>query len=122
MALLSAPLLAAAAIVLCAVVLVRRLSSPLASIPGPRLGLLSPWQLRYHELRGRRTEYIHQLHLKYGDVVRLSPNEVAFSSLEAMKEIYLSKGSGYDKTTFYNLFTQFGLRLACQSRPPLAAS
>ncbi|KAJ4055428.1 hypothetical protein NW756_003441 [Fusarium oxysporum] len=27
-----------------------------------------------------------------------------------MKEIYLSKGSGFDKTSFYNLFSQFGLR------------
>ncbi|KAM5522153.1 sterigmatocystin biosynthesis P450 monooxygenase STCB-like protein 5 [Fusarium oxysporum f. sp. phaseoli] len=38
-----------------------------------------------------------------------TPNEVVFSSLDAMKEIYLSKGSGFDKTSFYNLFSQFGL-------------
>ncbi|KAK7424501.1 hypothetical protein QQX98_000466 [Neonectria punicea] len=50
------------------------------------------------------------MHQTYGPAVRVAPNEVVFSSLEAMKEIYLSKGSGFDKSTFYNLFTQFGLR------------
>jgi hypothetical protein len=40
----------------------------------------------------------------------VAPNEVVFSSLGAMKEIYLSKGSGFDKTNFYDLFSQFGLK------------
>jgi hypothetical protein len=110
MAVLSTSLFAAAAALIFIGVLVVRLRSPLASLPGPRLGLVTPWQLRYHELRGKRTQYVHQMHQRYGNAVRLAPNEVVFSSLEAMKEIYLSKGSGFDKTSFYNLFSQFGLR------------
>lgn len=110
MALLSLPLLAGATLLLFVVALVRRLFSPLARLPGPKLGLLTPWQLRYHELQGKRTQYIHRMHQEYGSVVRVAPNEVVFSSLEAMKEIYLSKGSGYDKPSFYDLFSQFGLR------------
>lgn len=42
--------------------------------------------------------------------MRLGPNEVSFTSLEAMKEIYTSGGSGYDKTEFYTLFKQFDTR------------
>ncbi|KAI8677727.1 hypothetical protein NCS55_00490200 [Fusarium keratoplasticum] len=116
MALLSLPLLAGATLLLFVVALVRRLFSPLARLPGPKLGLLTPWQLRYHELQGKRTQYIHRMHQEYGNVVRVAPNEVAFSSLEAMKEIYLSKGSGYDKPSFYDLFSQFGLRTMFSTR------
>jgi hypothetical protein len=110
MALLSIPLLFGAALLLSLSVIITRLRSPLASLPGPRLSLLTPWQLRYHELRGKRTQYVHLMHQKYGNAVRVAPNEVVFSSLGAMKEIYLSKGSGFDKTNFYDLFSQFGLK------------
>lgn len=110
MAILSLAHLAGAAVLIFIGVLIVRLRSPLASLPGPRLGLLTPWQLRYHELRGKRTQYVHRMHQKYGNAVRVAPNEIVFSSLDAMKEIYLSKGSGFDKTSFYNLFSQFGLR------------
>ncbi|KAF5597141.1 benzoate 4-monooxygenase cytochrome P450 [Fusarium pseudocircinatum] len=117
MAVLSPSLFAGAAALIFIGVLIVRLRSPLASLPGPRLGLLTPWQLRYHELCGKRTQYIHQMHQKYGNAVRLAPNEVVFSSLDAMKEIYLSKGSGFDKTSFYNLFSQFGLRTMFSTLP-----
>jgi hypothetical protein len=110
MAVLSPVLLAGAAALVFIGVLIVRLRSPLASLPGPRLGLLTPWYLRYYELRGKRTEFVHEMHQEYGNAVRVAPNEVVFSSLDAMKEIYLSKGSGFDKTSFYNLFSQFGLR------------
>ena len=62
------------------------------------------------EFAGNRRIYVHKLHKKYGPVIRLGPNEVSFTSLEAMKEIYTSGGSGYDKTEFYTLFMQFSTR------------
>jgi hypothetical protein len=62
------------------------------------------------EFMGNRREYIHHLHQQYGPVVRLGPNEVSFTSVEALKEIYSSGGSGYDKTEFYTLFKQFDTR------------
>nr|WGZ60647.1 cytochrome P450 [Fusarium reticulatum] len=110
MALFSVPLLFGAVLLLSLSVIITRLRSPLASLPGPYLSLLTPWQLRYYELRGKRTQYVHLMHQKYGNAVRVAPNEVVFSSLTAMKEIYLSKGSGFDKTSFYDLFSQFGLK------------
>ena len=63
------------------------------------------------EFTSNRRGYIHELHRQYGPVVRLGPNEVSFTSLEALKEIYSSGGGGYDKTEFYTLFTQFNTRL-----------
>src|SRR5882724_1462469 len=86
------------------------LFSSLSKLPGPRYTLFSEFYLMIQEFTGKRREYIHELHRSYGPVVRLGPNEVSFTSLEAMKEIYSSGGSGYDKTEFYTLFKQFNTR------------
>lgn len=100
------------AITLLALVLVvaRCLSSPLGKLPGPAISRLTSLQLKWNELKANRTLYIHSLHLKYGPVVRVAPNEVSFSSWTALKEIYCSSGSGYDKTEFYDLFKIYGRR------------
>ncbi|KAB5558443.1 cytochrome P450 [Coniochaeta sp. 2T2.1] len=95
---------------LAAVHLLRCLSSPLNRIPGPALAKYTSWILKWHEFHASRTRYIHRLHLQYGPVVRIAPNEVAFASHAAMKEIYCSSGSGFDKTEFYDLFMVYGRR------------
>ncbi|EFX05326.1 benzoate 4-monooxygenase cytochrome p450 [Grosmannia clavigera kw1407] len=107
MAVLATPVLLVAILGTFIVFFWGRLRSAVASIPGPTLTLFSSLPLRYQEFRGNRTRYIHDLHLKYGSVVRIAPNEITFASLEAMKEIYMSNGSGYDKTEFYSLFKQY---------------
>ncbi|KAK4942498.1 hypothetical protein LTR10_017794 [Elasticomyces elasticus] len=97
--------------------IILRLQSPLAKLPGPRYTALTSLILKYHEFTHRRTLYIHHLHQKYGPVVRLAPNEVSFSTADALKEIYMSGGSGYDKTEFYSLFTQFKTRTLFSTLP-----
>lgn len=84
--------------------------APLSKLPGPLYTLFSDVFLMYKEFTAQRRVYIHELHKRFGPVVRLGPNEVSFTSLEALKEIYQSGGSGYDKTEFYNLFIQYGTR------------
>lgn len=86
------------------------LKSPLNKIPGPWYAKLTTLVLKWHEFRANRTRYIHQLHLRYGPAVRIAPDEVAFASAAAVKEIYCSGGSGYDKTEFYDLFKVYGKR------------
>ncbi|KAL2075839.1 hypothetical protein VTL71DRAFT_782 [Oculimacula yallundae] len=88
----------------------RAFFAPLAKLPGPTHSLITDLWLMSKEFTSKRRDYIHQLHQQYGPVVRLGPNEVSFTSLEALKEIYTSGGSGYDKTEFYTLFKQFGVR------------
>lgn len=87
------------------------LTSPLSSLPGPFYTKLTSLIRKYHELRATRTRYIHALHLRYGPVVRVAPNEVSFASIEGVKEIYCSGGSGYDKSAWYDLFRVYGRRL-----------
>lgn len=88
----------------------RTLSSPLNKIPGPWYAKFTSVVLKWHEFQARRTTYVHALHLRYGPAVRIAPNEVAFASAAAVKEIYCSGGSGYDKTEFYDLFRVYGRR------------
>lgn len=114
---MSLTLICLAVVLLGCISAVRCLRSPLAKVPGPRLSLFTSLPLKYHEFRATRTQYIHELHKVYGNAVRIGPNEVAFTSLDAMKEIYMSKGSGYDKTEFYDLFTQFDTRLLHHATP-----
>ncbi|KAK0761707.1 hypothetical protein N5P37_005689 [Trichoderma harzianum] len=51
----------------------------------------SRFWLIWIDMSGRRSETIHELHQKYGSVVRIGPREVSFSSRQAMKDLY---GSG----------------------------
>ncbi|KAB8235121.1 cytochrome P450 [Aspergillus alliaceus] len=79
-------------------------------VPGPLYAKFTSLILKYQEFSGKRRTYIHSLHQKYGPVVRLAPNEISFTDLEGLREIYQSGGSGYDKTEFYNLFQQYDHR------------
>lgn len=90
--------------------LIRSLASPLRKIPGPTISLFTSLLLKWEEIHAARTLYIHSLHEKYGPVVRIAPNEVSFTSWAALKEIYCSGGSGYDKSHFYDLFRIYGRR------------
>ncbi|KAM0501463.1 hypothetical protein ACHAP8_004451 [Fusarium lateritium] len=94
-----------------------RLCSATANVPGPFVSNFTSLVLKWHELNANRTVYIHELHKRYGPVVRVAPNEVSFTSIAAIKEIYGSGGSGYDKTEFYNLFQVYGKRNVMKAAP-----
>lgn len=81
--------------------------SPLAQIPGPKLYAFTKWRLAFDEWQGKRTQAIHQLHQRYGPVVRIGPNEVHFNSPSAMRTIY-GPGSGFGRTDFYRMFDVYG--------------
>lgn len=83
----------------------RLLFSPISTVPGPWYTKLSGLFVVYHDFNGTKRLWIHGLHLKYGEVVRLAPDEVSFASPRAIKEIYIASG-GYVKTELYSLFTQ----------------
>jgi hypothetical protein len=110
MAVFSPSIVAIFFLVACCAHIIRCLRSPLNAIPGPLTAKFTSVILKWHEFHADRTKYIHSLHRKYGPAVRIAPNEVAFASAAAVKEIYCSGGSGYDKTEFYDLFKVYGRR------------
>lgn len=82
------------------------LTSPLKSIPGPWASLFTNRQLKSAVTGGKRIFYIDSLHKKYGPVVRISPDEVAISDIEAFRQIHAVSG-GYTKGDFYTKLTNF---------------
>ncbi|KAJ5106319.1 Cytochrome P450 [Penicillium angulare] len=92
-------------------------TSPISKVPGPWYTRFTSFWIKYQEFTANRRESIHSLHKTYGPVVRLGPNEVSFTSLDAIKEIYASGGSGYDKTEFYSLFKQFKITTMFSTLP-----
>ncbi|KAF7563220.1 hypothetical protein G7046_g917 [Stylonectria norvegica] len=61
---------------------------PLAKYPGPLLARISPVYSIWGLFRGRWPFDVHQLHLKYGPIVRTMPNELTFTDPSAWKDIY----------------------------------
>jgi benzoate 4-monooxygenase len=79
---------------------------PLRRIPGPPLARVSRLWARIGNFYGRKSERIHAAHERYGPVVRVGPNEVSFSSPDAVHEIYMS-GSFVKEETFYRAKRMF---------------
>lgn len=61
---------------------------PLAKYPGPLLARMTPIYSIWGLFRGRWPFDVHQLHLKYGPILRTMPNELTFTDPQAWKDIY----------------------------------
>ncbi|PKX94106.1 cytochrome P450 [Aspergillus novofumigatus IBT 16806] len=61
---------------------------PLAHFPGPLLGRASLLWRFIHTSTGKVHLSIEKLHRQYGPIVRVSPNELSFGSVESWKAIY----------------------------------
>ncbi|KAK1979366.1 cytochrome P450 [Colletotrichum cereale] len=81
--------------------------SPLRLIPGSKAYAVTKWRLALDDYNSTRTRKIHKLHENYGTAVRISPDEVSFSSLSALRTIY-GAGSGFERTSFYRMFDVYG--------------
>ncbi|KAI1818680.1 cytochrome P450 [Poronia punctata] len=80
---------------------------PLRKYPGPWLGRATLLWRFYNVLGGRWHRRVDALHKKYGPVVRVSPNELSFASLESWKDIYGHATGGRGtctKSEFYEVF------------------
>ncbi|KAF7589518.1 hypothetical protein BBP40_004183 [Aspergillus hancockii] len=77
------------------------LISPLRDLPGPFLaGWTNLWRM-YYVTQGKSQIVLHELHKKYGPVVRIAPNVVDLDLPELIKTIYNTKGD-FRKTEFYH--------------------
>ncbi|KAK2610031.1 hypothetical protein N8I77_003491 [Diaporthe amygdali] len=80
---------------------------PLASFPGPLLARSSLlWRIR-HSMTGKFHLAIQEQHLKLGPVVRVSPNELSFASVQSWRDIYGHATGGRQimtKSEFYDMY------------------
>lgn len=77
-----------------------RFFHPLAKVPGPFLASLTPLWLTWQGFNQRRPRLDLELHKRYGNVVRISPNEIIFSNPAYFKQIY-GAGTRFKKARFY---------------------
>jgi hypothetical protein len=61
---------------------------PLHKIPGPTLAKLTTWWQSYYASRLQKADRVQAAHVKYGDIVRIGPNELSFSNPKHLKAIY----------------------------------
>lgn len=72
----------------------------LRRIPGPFMSRFTTWPLKIQVLSGHRTKYIHGLHQRYGQYVRIAPSEISTSSIEAHRQIHRI-GTEFIKAPWY---------------------
>ncbi|KAI0038829.1 putative P450 monooxygenase [Auriscalpium vulgare] len=79
---------------------------PLAHFPGPRWAARTRLWLAYMEVyRGISLSDIrYQLHKKYGDIVRITPDELHFANPEAFGDIYNAQNKWDTDFRFYRAF------------------
>ncbi|KAI9508110.1 cytochrome P450 [Russula earlei] len=79
---------------------------PLARFPGPRGAACTRWWLAYMELgRGISLADLRvELHQKYGDIIRIAPNELHFARPSAFNEIYNAQNKWDKDHEFYRAF------------------
>ncbi|KAL1967665.1 hypothetical protein VTN77DRAFT_2922 [Rasamsonia byssochlamydoides] len=73
---------------LAALAIYRLYLSPLRKFPGPRLAAVSRLPFLWNSVNGNLIYWIRDLHERYGEVVRIAPDELSYSTGEAWKEIY----------------------------------
>ncbi|KAH6872093.1 cytochrome P450 [Thelonectria olida] len=61
---------------------------PLSKQPGPRLAASTRLWYCWHCVRGTLIYAVHDAHKKYGDMVRIAPDELSCITAEAWKDIY----------------------------------
>ncbi|KAJ8119270.1 hypothetical protein ONZ43_g3747 [Nemania bipapillata] len=61
---------------------------PLAKYPGPKLAAVSHTWLAWAWVSGRYPTIIQNAHRKYGNIVRVAPNELSFNTVQAHRDIY----------------------------------
>ncbi|KAL9045097.1 MAG: hypothetical protein Q9214_001823, partial [Letrouitia sp. 1 TL-2023] len=66
---------------------------PLSRFPGPRAFAWSRLPYAYCHVTGKLAVTFHELHQKYGPIVRTAPNELSFNQPEALEKIYGERGT-----------------------------
>ncbi|KAH6647193.1 cytochrome P450 [Truncatella angustata] len=82
----------------------RVLLHPLRAFPGPISHRVSNFPRAFQSTRGELGFHVADLHRKYGPVVRLGPNELAFSDPQAWKDIYGHRTPGQEEFPKYLKF------------------
>ncbi|KAI1419089.1 cytochrome P450 [Xylaria sp. FL1777] len=82
------------------------LSDPISQVPGPWYAGYTELVAKYFWVTGRKASYIHNLHLKYGPIVRVGPREVYIADPKAIQKVFTIKNE-FPKAQWYLDFAPF---------------
>ncbi|KAJ2987771.1 hypothetical protein NUW58_g4323 [Xylaria curta] len=80
---------------------------PLRKYPGPFLHRMTTLPRAIHLIRGRLPFEVKSLHDRYGPVVRIAPDELAFSSPQAWRDIYGHKAGQEEFPKYAGVYRAF---------------
>ncbi|KAJ7481145.1 cytochrome P450 [Mycena galericulata] len=80
---------------------------PLSNVPGPWYASLTDLWLSFHAFTFHQTYIVHELFQKYGPIVRVGPEKIAFIDVDAMRDIYLVQK--FEKGPMYSNFKINGM-------------
>lgn len=90
-----------------ALVLYRLFFSPLSAIPGPWYAAVSDLWITSHVVRMQQCRTVQSLFEKYGPVVRIGPNKVAFCDATTMRSVYCVHK--FDKSAYYKSLLTYAI-------------
>ncbi|EYE97982.1 cytochrome P450 [Aspergillus ruber CBS 135680] len=94
-------LLSSVAVIFILKILYDRIRSPLAHLPGPEISKWTGIVTIFYWFAGKKPNYVHFLHQKYGPVVRVGFEEVDICDIDAVKVIYRARGGFLKSARFY---------------------
>ncbi|KAI0198135.1 cytochrome P450 [Astrocystis sublimbata] len=86
---------------------VSNLRDPISKVPGPWYTKWTGFVADCYSVVGRKPAYIHNLHQKYGPIVRIRPQEVYIQDVDAAQQIFKIKNE-FPKAKWYSDFIPFG--------------
>ncbi|KAK0373944.1 cytochrome P450 [Colletotrichum costaricense] len=94
------------------------LTNPLSNIPGPWYTRFTTLPSTFKVITAHHPDWIHDLHAKYGPVVRYSPHEVDISDPPTCQRIHSVK-TGFFKSPFYSLLITDSSSVFNEIRPEI---
>ena len=64
---------------------------PLSKFPGPKWAAATPVPFVFNQTKGHMVNWAMKLHAKYGEIVRIGPEELSFIGSGAWQDIYMSR-------------------------------
>ncbi|KAL4912424.1 cytochrome P450 [Aspergillus aurantiobrunneus] len=83
---------------------------PLRNYPGPVLWAATRLPWCWYQYRGRLSRKLLELHVRYGQTVRVAPNELSFTSEAAWRTIYGQRSQEMGKDPVFSLHTPTGVQ------------
>jgi cytochrome P450 len=64
---------------------------PLSKFPGPKLAAASKLYYAYYTIKGEKHKANAEVHAKYGEVVRITPNGLSFINETVWRDVYMHR-------------------------------